>query len=296
MLHHGYMELSQLRYVVALAETRNFTRAAERCHVVQSALSHQIKAIEKELGTVLFARNSRRVEVTAAGQRFLVHAREALAAIEKAETEATAGYVTGQLRLGLIPTIMSLDVPELLGKYHRTYPEVTISLRGGVSEDLIHGLTAREIDVAFLGRSEQTAVPRDVRTLELSRIRHVVAVSSQHRYAGRKRLKLQELANEPFADLPTDSAARSQSDLAFSNQQLTRSVVFESDSPDLICGLVEQNLAVALLPPSFLKNRPELIAIPVEHGPIRIEYLAWNDFNPTSAAAAFLNLIDAMDG
>ena len=65
------MELQQLRYVVAIAEERNFTRAAERCFVVQSALSHQIKALEKEIGTELFVRTSRRVELTAAGEAFL---------------------------------------------------------------------------------------------------------------------------------------------------------------------------------------------------------------------------------
>ena len=67
-----------MRYVVAVAEERSFTRAAQRCHVVQSALSHQIKALERELGVTLFARSSRRVEVTAAGEVFLVAARESL--------------------------------------------------------------------------------------------------------------------------------------------------------------------------------------------------------------------------
>lgn len=65
------MELQQLRYVLAVAEKRNFTRAAEQCFVVQSALSHQIKALEQELGVTLFARTSRRVELTDAGAAFL---------------------------------------------------------------------------------------------------------------------------------------------------------------------------------------------------------------------------------
>ncbi len=70
------MELQQLRYVLAVSETANFTRAAEQCHVVQSALSHQIAALERELGLTLFARTSRRVQLTPAGEAFLPAARQ----------------------------------------------------------------------------------------------------------------------------------------------------------------------------------------------------------------------------
>ncbi|WP_394275979.1 LysR family transcriptional regulator, partial [Luteococcus sp.] len=101
------MELQQMRYVVAIAEEKNFTRAAERCFVVQSSLSHQIKALEHELGVALFARSSRRVELTAAGEAFLVHARASLAAAERAVSEAAAanGQVRGTLTVGVIPTV-----------------------------------------------------------------------------------------------------------------------------------------------------------------------------------------------
>lgn len=78
------MDLQQLRYVVAVAETRNFTRAAERCFVVQSALSHRVANLERELGVKLFARTSRRVELTPAGAAFLPAARQALEAAERA--------------------------------------------------------------------------------------------------------------------------------------------------------------------------------------------------------------------
>src|SRR5690625_1962324 len=94
--HDGEMELQQMRYVVAVAEERSFTRAAQRCFVVQSALSHQIKALENELGVTLFARTSRRVAPTAAGEAFLGAAREALAAADRAVAEA--GAATGELR------------------------------------------------------------------------------------------------------------------------------------------------------------------------------------------------------
>ncbi len=84
VLHDGRMELRQLRYAVAVAETRNFTRAAARCFVAQSALSQQVRNLERELGVALFARTSRRVELTPAGEAFLPAARQCLEAAERA--------------------------------------------------------------------------------------------------------------------------------------------------------------------------------------------------------------------
>lgn len=107
------MELQQMRYVAAIAEEQNFTRAAERCFVVQSALSHQIKALERELGVKLFARSSRRVELTAAGEAFLVQARASLDAADRAVSAAAAanGEIRGTLTVGVIPTVTTIDIP-----------------------------------------------------------------------------------------------------------------------------------------------------------------------------------------
>src|SRR5690348_4001071 len=111
-MDHRWMELQQFRYVAAVAEEGNFTRAAARCFVVQSALSHQIKRLEEELGVTLFNRTSRRVELTAAGTAFLAAARTALNAAERAAVDAAAaaGHITGRLRVGVIPTVTAINV------------------------------------------------------------------------------------------------------------------------------------------------------------------------------------------
>src|SRR5690606_27099302 len=118
------MELQQMRYVVAVAETNSFTRAAERCLVVQSALSHQIARLERELGARLFDRTSRRVRLTAAGAAFLPVARQCLAAADRAVAEVAAaiGEVRGPLRVGLIPTVAAVDVPSALAEFRRRHP------------------------------------------------------------------------------------------------------------------------------------------------------------------------------
>src|SRR3954453_8025852 len=109
----GSMELHQLRYVLAVAETSSFTRAAERCLVVQSALSHQIARLERELGARLFERTSRRVRLTPAGAAFLPAAHQCLDAAQRAAAEVAAavGQVRGHLRVAVIPVITAVDVP-----------------------------------------------------------------------------------------------------------------------------------------------------------------------------------------
>lgn len=286
------MELRHFRYVVAVAETQNFTRAAERCHIVQSALSHQIKALETELGVRLFARTSRRVELTAAGKAFLVHAQAALAAAEHARAAATAsaGELRGTLTVGLIPTVTLLDIPKALEQFHRAHPSVHIRLRDGDSGSLTHAIQQGDIDLAVLGLPDGVD-PQQVRAQALGQERHVAVVSKRHRLAKRQDLSLAELADELFADFPTGSGGRAQTDIAFAAANLVREVTFEAMNTELICNLVARNLAVALLPEAFVSSNPELRSIPLAQGPGRSQYLAWSNFHVTPPALAFLEML-----
>ena len=286
------MELQQLRYVLAVARTRNFTRAAEQCFVVQSALSHQIKALEQELGVTLFARTSRRVELTDAGAAFLPAARASLEAAERAAADAaaTAGRIRGTLTIGVIPTVTAVDIPAALRDFHRAHPAVRIALRSGGSDELMTAIGDGEVDVAVLGLPD-TAAPKRVRARELARERLVAVLAADHRLAKRRRLRLADLAEETFADFPAGTPGRAQSDLAFDAVGVHREVIFEGMSTDLILDLVTHNLAVALLPPAFVPPRPTPVTVTITDGPTRVEYLAWSDFNPTPAAAAFLDTV-----
>ncbi|WP_288443230.1 LysR family transcriptional regulator, partial [uncultured Serratia sp.] len=120
------MNLKQIRYALAVAEEQSFTRAAQRCHTVQSALSHQIAKLEEELGCTLFERTSRRVRLTPAGQAFIPSAQRLLAAQQALVEEVTAAgdAVSGTLTIGTISTINAIDLTEKLDKFHRHYPAV----------------------------------------------------------------------------------------------------------------------------------------------------------------------------
>ena len=291
------MELQQLRYVVALAEEASFTRAAARNFVVQSALSHQIKALETELGVRLFARTSRRVALTAAGEAFLPGARASLDAAERAAADAAAasGHIRGRLTLGVIPTVTAVDVPAILERFRRAHPEVHIALRVAGSDELELAIAHGEVDVGVLGLPESRQ-PHGVAWQALVTDRHVAVVSNRHLLATHAEVQLSDLAHEAFADFPAGTPGRIQSDLAFAAAGIHRDVPFEAMAPDLLLGLVRHNLAIMLLPSRYAPVDPCLDTIPVTDGPTRSEYLAWSDFNPSPAAHAFLATVQSDDG
>ena len=277
---------------MAIAEEQSFTRAAQRCFVVQSALSRQIKSLESELGVRLFARTSRKVEVTPAGEAFVEQARLCLQAAERAKASAAAahGDIRGSLTIGVIPTVTAVDIAAVLGAFRRSYPEVGVHVRTGGSDEFLRRIAAGELDVGFLGLAEGVT-PRGVQMRELSRERLVAVLSERHRLAGRHRLRLEDLADEPFVDFPEGSSGREQSDLAFDRARLRREVSLEVNTADLLTGLVRQGLGVALVAPSVAREAPGCVCIPVSDGPVRVEYLAWDSFNPSPVAQVFVDSI-----
>lgn len=286
------MELQQFRYAVAVAEEGSFTRAAAKCFVVQSALSHQIKRLEEELGVVLFNRTSRRVELTSSGEAFVAAARASLVAAERAAVDAAAaaGQVRGRLSVGVIPTVTAIDVSAALQAFREAHPQVHIVLQVAGSEQLESAIVRGEIDVGLLGLPENRQ-PRGVAWRRLGSDRLVAVVSREHALAGRPEITLSDLAQETFADFPTGTPARDESDLAFAAAGIHREVAFESMATDLTVDLIRHNLAVTLLPSRYLPRHPDLVSLPIANGPSRGEYVAWSDFNPSPATHAFLDAI-----
>ncbi|MBG0850570.1 LysR family transcriptional regulator [Streptomyces spinoverrucosus] len=290
------MDLQQMRYVVALAETRNFTRAAERCSVVQSSLSHRIAGLERELGVQLFARSSRRVELTSAGAAFVAGARECLAAADRAAADAAAatGVVRGRLAVGVIVTAAAVDVPELLQRYRAQHPQVHVALRSGRSDDLVTAIREGDLDIAFLGLPEGER-PSGVESVVLDHDRHVLVVQAGHRLAGASRVTLEEIAGETFVDFAAGTPARAQSDRAFTAAGLVRDVAYEAAVVELMTRLVARGLGIALMPSAYIRplaaDDPELALVPVVDGPRRVEYLAWSRFNPSPATRAMLGVL-----
>jgi DNA-binding transcriptional LysR family regulator len=146
------MQLTQLAYFGALADTRHFTRAAERMGIAQPTLSQQIRALETSLGTPLVIRRPGKVELTAAGEELLPIARRILADVDNARRALTelADLERGLVRLGATPSLCTGLVPQILASYHRDHPRVAIVITEGGSRDLQQRLAAGRLDLALI--------------------------------------------------------------------------------------------------------------------------------------------------
>lgn len=293
VIEDEWMELQQMRYVLAVADTNNFTRAAERCLVVQSALSHQIARLERELGTKLFERTSRRVRLTPAGEAFLSSAAQCVAAAERAAADVAAalGQVRGTLSIGLIPTVAAVDVPARLRDFRARYPDVRLRLRVGASEDLVEQVKDGDIDIAFLGLPT-TQQPHGVRFHELARDKLVAIVAPDHPLASRRSVTLRQLSTETFVDLPRNTAGRAQTDQAFASAHLTREVAMEVSTADLITLLVAAGLGVAMAASTYVTRLTGVATVDISDAPARVEYLIRADADCSPATRAFLSMLD----
>lgn len=283
------VELQQMRYVVAVAELGSFTRAAERCFVVQSALSHQVARLEQELGARLFHRTSRQVRLSPAGEAFLPVARQCLEAADRAAAEVAAatGTIRGPLAVGVIPTVAAVDVPATLRAFRAEHPGVQVRFTSASSDELVRHVVEGRLDVAFLGLPDEHE-PAGVNSRLLARDRHRAVVAPDHPLAGRRRLRLDRLAAETFVDFPATSPGRRQTDLAFERAGVTREVAFEVTDMLLMARILRAGLAVALLPSTFVDHLPDLVSLPVVGAPARAEHVVWSAFGPAPAATALL--------
>ncbi|EXJ14670.1 LysR substrate-binding domain-containing protein [Imhoffiella purpurea] len=150
--YHAQVNLRDLKYILAVAETRHFGRAAERCFVSQPTLSGQIKKLEDELDVVIFERTNRSVEITPVGQSILSHARLALEQAEAIEQVARAHQdpMAGPLRIGAIPTLSPYLMPLVLVPLKHTYPKLKLVLSEEITDMLLGRLARHEIDAALL--------------------------------------------------------------------------------------------------------------------------------------------------
>ncbi|MFG1906108.1 LysR substrate-binding domain-containing protein [Kribbella sp. NPDC048928] len=192
------MELRHLRYFVAVAEERHFGRAAARLHMAQPPLSQQIRRLESELGLQLLRRTTRRVELTPAGEAYLLRARQILAAVSSAAGEAqrVAAGLQGRLVIGCVGSATYSLLPQLVRTLREELPEVEVAVQGEMlAPDQAQALADGRIDLGLL------RPPVDDESLRVDVLRAdrlIVAVPDGHRLASRRRIRLPELAGEDF--------------------------------------------------------------------------------------------------
>ena len=245
------MELRQLRYLVALADERHFTRAAEREHVAQPALSQQIRRLEDELGVKLVERTTRRVAMTQAGELLVGRARRMLAELEAAQAELAnlAGVQTGRLSVGALHTMGPVDLSLLLASFHRSHPGIELTVREQSSEELAEMLRVDEVDLAFLSVTEHIQ-SRGLTLAPLVSEEIVVVLPADHLLARRSSVRLAELAGEAFISFRKGSRLRELLDQAAAEAGFEARITLESNESRRILSLVASSLGVAILPRS----------------------------------------------
>jgi DNA-binding transcriptional LysR family regulator len=286
------MNLKQIEYALAVAEEGSFTRAAERCHVVQSALSHQIARLEEDLGVSLFERSSRKVRLTAAGEAFVRSARPALEATRRivAEVAAASGEVRGSLSIGKISSLTEVDLVGLLARFHGLYPQVDIHLNMSKSESLMLDVHERRLDLAFIGLWPGQKIEGLAQRL-LAEEELVAVLPLGHPLTRFERLPLAELENQPLVDFQAGTAGRRQTDEAFAAAGLRHRVQFEAGNVMLVGEFVRRGLALGLVPKKIAEGFEGVMTLPVSDAPSRHLYAVWSH-TPTPAAAAFLLLLE----
>jgi DNA-binding transcriptional LysR family regulator len=245
------MELRQLEHFVAVADERNFTRAAERVVIVQSGLSASIRTLEAELGADLFVRSTRRVTLTAAGQALLPEARRTLASARAGRDAVAAveGLQRGSLALGISQVLPpSVDLPAVVADFQRAYPAIELRLSQAAPSIQLAALREGGVDLCFMPLLEAPAPDLAVTVLHDDHL--LFACAPQHRLATRQRIQLRDIAEEPFIDFPPEWIIRQLVDGAFADAGLEHHGAIEINDINTCLELVGRGVGVTILPES----------------------------------------------
>ena len=245
------IELRHLRYFVAVAEERNFTRAAERLHIAQPPLSRQIQQLEKILGVALIEKGSRPLRLTEAGQFFLAHAKPLLDQVRdlKAMT-CRVGKLERTISAGFVASTLYGLLPDIIRRYRERYPEVEVSLHEMTTVEQMQALKVGRIDVGF-GRLKSE--DPSIRRILLRQEAMVVALFPGHRLAsGENPVRLVDLVHEPLLVYPRNPrpSFADQVLALFSDANLTPDHVVEVRELQIAMGLVAAGQGLSIVPAS----------------------------------------------
>jgi DNA-binding transcriptional LysR family regulator len=290
------MELRHLECFLAVADELNFTRAAQRLHIVQSAVSAAIRSLEHDLGATLFERDSKRVALTDAGAALLPEARATLAAAQAARDAVgeVRGGLRGTVNIGTMTSVGILDLPALFGEFHARHPAVAIRLRAapsgsaGLAQSLLEG----RLDIAFLSLPGRPPAGLSVR--ELATVPLVAILPAGHRLAAAHEVGLAALVDEPFIDSPVGYGNRAVVDRELAAGGMRRHVAIEVTDIATATAYVGHGLGVALMPAFAVRRDPRVRPVPVEQGTLNwsLSVATAAARRPSAAVKALLAMVD----
>ena len=293
------MDFRRLRYFVAVAEERNFSRAAERLHIAQPGLSKQIKDLEGDIGVRLFERSNRGVRLTEAGRLLLEETQQMYTQMEGAlRMVRRVGHgEVGRLTLGFVPSAFNEILPPFLRAFQESFADVELLLREMNPDQLLQNLRSEKIDAAFAYLPVEND---DLDCRPVSREPLVVALPEIHPLAGEAEIDMRKLADEPFV-LP----ARYQTPgLRGRVMEVCRQAGFvpkgvqreEWLMQTTIVGLVASNVGIALVPASLERNlrRTGVVYKNMRGTPPKVEMgVVWRRSDVSPVLQSFLGIVDA---
>jgi LysR family hydrogen peroxide-inducible transcriptional activator len=290
------LSLRQLQYVVAVADTLGFHRAAARCHVSQPTLSAQVQQLEAVIGVRLFERDRQRVLVTSAGVDLVARARRVLVEVDDLIAAATRLHepFAGALRIGVIPTVAPYLLPDIMPKVVAKYPRLSLVFREEKTADIVRELAVGTLDAGLV------ALEADIggcAHAEIAKDSFVAAMPAGHPLTRKKRLALSDLESENVLLLDEGHCLREQA-LTLCTKARANETSFRATSLATLAQMVSSGAGITLLPS---------LAVPVENRrgqleirpfakpvPDRTIALIWRPRSPF--AAAFVGLAKTLQG
>jgi len=294
------MNLNQLEYFIAVAETLNFTRASEQFYISQTAVTQQIKSLEDLLDVKLFQRSKRHVELTPAGKIYLNEAKAIIKRSEEAiqKVKLASNGFAGTLKIGFIKGCENAGLAEIVTKFKEKYPNVSLNFSRDNFFALLNSLDDYSNDVIF-DIQPKTHKNSDIIFKTFKHIPLYILVHSQHFLAHKAAISRKELSNESFILMKTsneDDTVSPTMDSFLAAGFLPQNVCYAKDIESLLL-MVSANMGVAILPEyniPALNGFTVLRTIPLigDYETLEIA-IAWNKNNPNRVVEQFIQCLDA---
>jgi LysR family hydrogen peroxide-inducible transcriptional activator len=242
------MELHQLRYAVAVAETGNFTRAAERSHVTQPSLSQQIINLESEIGHKLFHRLGRKAVLTEAGTVFMERARRILIEVENASKElGDSTSLERRITVGALPTIAPYLLVPMVAKCRKELPNLTIHAREDFRPDLVRGVVDGDLDLAIV--TLPLPIKDDRISIEpLMTEPLLLVVPKNHRFANRREIGVDDLTEETFVTMGDSSTLAGNIRSFFGDHNFKAKIGYRCAQVTTLKAFVAMGAGISILP------------------------------------------------
>lgn len=290
------LTLQQLRVVVGVHDAGGFSACAAALHMAQPSLSRTVAEVERQVGTPLFTRTTRRLETTLAGLEFVATARRVLETAE-AELRRFDGYlagVRGRVRIATLPSLAALLLPGVVAAFRAERPGVEVMISDALADEVLERVRSGRADLAVTVVSGTAHPLDDFAVQDVAQDWFCALVPTTHPFAARDRLGWAELSGEPFIDFDETTSIRQHVDRALAEADARPRRVVAARNIAAVAGLVAAGLGISAVPGLVvpLTGFAELIAVPL-HDPVagRRMALVQSRTTPSPTAAAFATVL-----